>query len=87
MDINNYGRIRLGKFECCLDVQSITHSDYGNMAIAYLFEGSKGDHRVVEVRKLENKVAIFSVRFSDLEIPSEWRSSELLFRWEQDSKD
>lgn len=74
MQVRNFDNIRVNT-DNILDIQSFGgHSDYGVMITAYDFAS-----KVVEVRRKENKTAMFAFQFSDLEIPEYWKDAEIVF--------
>jgi hypothetical protein len=82
MEIRNFDRVRLGGKDNFIDVRSVEHSDYGLMISAYEFKNSKGEKRVIEVRKKNREIALFVLLHNELNIDEYWKDAEVLYRYE-----
>ena len=86
MNIKNFDSFRIDAGDCCfMDVSKIgKHSNYGFMTTAYLLKSpDKYISQKVEVRKKDNKIALISYKYGDLQLPEYWRDAEILFSWEE----
>lgn len=78
--IIDFDRIRVGsEYPICLDIESIHgHESGGILAAFYTYEMSDGLKRV-ELRRREERIALFLFRYEDMDLPEWWQNSELLW--------
>jgi hypothetical protein len=95
MNITQFDRFRINsESDICnnlfMDVRKISNScSEGFMAVAYEIPSMPKDkyskHKV-EVRRKERQIALIAYKYSDTEIDEYWRDAEVLYSWEQESK-
>ena len=76
MNIENFDRFRINNSENFVDVSLLpkTHSSDGFMLTAYEFTSE-----VIEVRKKNNQVAMFVMKYDEIKVPDDWKDAEVVF--------
>ena len=82
MELKDFSQVRVGSgYPACVDVSKIQgHENDGVMAVTYVFEHD--EHRV-ELRRLKYQIALFTFKYDDMELPGDWKNSELLWAYEK----
>lgn len=76
MDLTNFSNARINKSDNFVDIQNGGKSHISDFVILTAYEFSS---KVIEVRRKERKVAMFALKYDDIEIPEYWKDAEVIF--------